>query len=158
MIRIRSVVGKAPDLIYTVKEETLPGETFRTVSIEGPIRMVSGRLPHSGRNRSPFDHHGHLIADEFGGPGSADSGNVVPMHGHANNGVGGQYRAMELAVKSFLGNQDGVMRMDVGYKEPTDARPHLFNVEVRYANGMHSRWKIFNFGDYLPNPYLPGHE
>jgi hypothetical protein len=24
---------------------------------------------------------------------------------------------------------------------------------VRYANGMHSRWKIFNFYPLMPNPY-----
>ena len=155
MIRIRLVLGKVADLVYTVSEEGLPNGEFRTVSIEGRIRVVPGRQPHSGKNRSPFDHYGHLIADLFGGPGSAGSGNVVPMHGHANNGAGGQYRAMEVAVETFLGNQDGWMRVEVGYKKPADVRPHVFNVQVRYANGMHSSWTIFNFYPYLPNPFLP---
>lgn len=156
MTRIRPVVGKAPDLVYEVKEERLPDGRYRTRSIEGPIRIVPGRMPHSGDNRSPFDHHGHLIADEFGGPGAADSGNIVPMHGHANNGAGGQFRRMELDVRTLLGNRIGWMKVEVGYKEATDMRPHVFDVEVRFANNMHSRWKIFNFYPLLPNPYL-GH-
>jgi DNA/RNA non-specific endonuclease len=156
MIRTRPVVGKAPNLVYTVRQELLPDGRFRTLSIEGPIRIVSGREPHSGHYRSPFDHHGHLIADQLGGPGSADSGNIVAMHGHANNGAGGEYRAMEMTVARFLGNRSGWMKVEVGYSEPDDIRPHVFNVQVRYANGMHSRWKIFNFYPLMPNPYLSG--
>jgi DNA/RNA non-specific endonuclease len=156
MIRTRQVVGKAPDLVYDVTEERLPDGQFRTLSIEGPIRIVRGRRPHSGTNRSPFDHHGHLIADQFGGPGAADSGNIVPMHGHPNNGAGGQFRAMEMTVERLLGDRTAWMKVEVGYKEPADWRPHVFTVQVRFANNMHSRWKIFNFSPLLPNPYLPG--
>ena len=134
-------------------EESLPGGGFRTIAIEGPIRITPGRAPHSGNNRSPFDHHGHLIADQFGGPGDADSGNIVPMHGHANNGAGGEYRAMELQVERLLANRDGWMKVVVEYKAPADVRPHAFEVGVRYANGMRSRWHIFNFYPHLPNPY-----
>jgi hypothetical protein len=160
MIRIRFVAGKVPGLVYTVREERLPlgpspGQQFRTLSIEGRIRIERGRKPHSGEdNRSEFDHHRHLIADLFGGPGSADSGNIVPMHGHANNGAGGEYRAMERAIERLLGSQEAWMRVEVGYNRPTDVRPHVFNVEVRYATGMHSRWRIFNFYPHLPNPHL----
>ncbi|QEH32308.1 hypothetical protein OJF2_07780 [Aquisphaera giovannonii] len=152
MKRTRRVVGKAPDLIYEVTEEFLPGGRFRTLSIEGNVRLTPGRNPHSGNYRSPFDHHGHLIADEFGGPGDADSGNIVAMHGHANNGAGGEYRAMERAVRQLLGNQTGRMRVEVGYKGTVDERPHVFEIEVWFANGMRSRWKVFNFYPYLPNP------
>jgi hypothetical protein len=152
MIRTRHVIGKALDLIYTVAEEVPTSGPPRTLSIEGPIRLVSGRQPHAGNYRSPFDHHGHLIADQFGGPGAADSGNIVAMHGHANNGAGGQYRAMERAVAQFLGDRTGWMRVEVGYRG-NDVRPHVFDVQVRYANGMHSRWRIFNYYPHLPNPY-----
>src|SRR5262245_23282579 len=126
MTRVRFVVGKSPDLRYTVKEEPIPDGRFRTLSIEGPIRITPGRVSHSGSNRSPFDHHGHLIADQFGGPGDAGSGNIVPMHGHSNNGAGGQYRAMEMDVARLLGNRDGWMKVTVDYKEPMDVRPHVF--------------------------------
>lgn len=153
MRRTRSVTGKQADLVYTVTEERYGGGEFRTVSIEGPIRRVPGRGPHSGTYRSPFDHHGHLIADQLGGPGDAASGNIVAMHGHANNGAGGEYRAMERAVHLILGDRDGKMRVDVGYHGADDIRPHVFHVEVTYANGMHSRWRIFNFNPHLPNPY-----
>ena len=153
MSRVRRVVGKAVDLVYTVTEEPLPDGTFRTVSIEGPIRVVPGRAPHSGTYRSPFDHHGHLIADQLGGPGAASSGNVVAMHGHANNGSGGEYRAMERAVVAFLAGGQGRMRVVVGYKGATDIRPHVFVVDVTYPNGMHSRWRIFNFYPGYPNPH-----
>jgi hypothetical protein len=156
MIRVRRVLGKAPDLVYEVREEQLPGGRCRTLSIEGPIRLVPGRMPHSGTYRSPFDHHGHLIADQFGGPGAADSGNIVPMHGHPNNGAGGEYRSMELAVERLLGDRTAHMRVDVGYNGPADERPHVFEVRVRFANGMHSRWKVFNFYPHFPNPYKPG--
>ena len=156
MKRIRMVAGKE-DLVFTVEEVRLPDFSFRTVSIEGKIRVVPGREPHSGGDRSAFDHHGHLIADEFGGPGSADSGNIVAMHGHANNGAGGQYRAMERAIKKCLGDREGWMRVEVGYQGESDWRPHVFEVRVKYQNGMHSRWKIFNFYPNLMNPYLkPG--
>lgn len=154
MGRVRIVIGKEPDLIYRVTEESLSDGRYRTSSIEGKIRYVAGRQPHSGIYRSAFDHHGHLIADQFGGPGDAASGNIVPMHGHANNGGGGEYKAMEDAVKRLLGDRDGQMRVDVGYKDTVDIRPHVFDVFVQYSNGMHSRWKIFNFYPHLPNPYL----
>jgi DNA/RNA non-specific endonuclease len=154
MTRTRRVVGKEPDLIYNVTEEQLSDGSFRTIAIEGTIRIVAGRQPHAGNFRSPFDHHGHLIADQFGGPGSRDSGNIVPMHGHANNGAGGEYRAMELTIERLLGNRDGWMKVSVGYKEPADIRPHVFNAEVHYSNGMKSHWKIFNFYPLMPNPHL----
>lgn len=154
MMRERFVVGKKPNRRFKVREEGLPGGGNRTISIEGPIRITPGRRPHSGGNRSPFDHHGHLIADQFGGPGDAGSGNIVAMYGHANNGAGGQYRAMEMQVARLLGDRDGWMKVTVDYNEPTDDRPHAFAVEVRHANGMHSRWKIFNFYPHFPNPYL----
>jgi hypothetical protein len=155
LIRTRRVVGKEPDLIYNVTEEQLPDGSFRTIAIEGTIRIVPGRQPHSGNFRTAFDHNGHLIADQFGGPGSKHSGNIVPMHGHANNGTGGQYRAMELTIKRLLSDRDGWMKVSVGYKEPADKRPHVFTAEVRYSNGMKSYWKIFNFYPHLPNPHLP---
>lgn len=154
-MRTRTVVGKAADLIYTVRDERLPDGQFRTLSIEGPIRIIRGRSPHSGNYRSPFDHHGHLISDLFGGPSTAESGNIVAMHGHPNNGAGGEYRAMEMAVERLLGDRTGWMRVEVGYQRPGEIRPHVFNVQVRFDNGMHSRWKVFNFYPNLPNPYLP---
>jgi len=154
MGRVRIVIGKVPDLRYTVMEEALPDGKFRTVSIEGTIRLSPGREPHSGRNRSPFDHHGHLIADQFGGPGHVDSGNVVPMHGHANNGAGGEYKEMENAVKKWMGDRDAHMKVKVGYQKPDDVRPYVFEVSVRYANGMHMNWRIFNFYPHFPNPHL----
>ena len=155
MIRTRNVTGKAADLVYTVSEQRLPDGQFRTLAIEGPIRFVPGRLDHSGGYRSPFDHHGHLIPDQFGGPGDAESGNIVAMHGHPNNGAGGQYRGMEIAVRKLLGDRSAWMRVEVGYQGPTEIRPHVFDVQVRFSNGMHSRWKIFNFYPHLPNPYQP---
>jgi len=153
MNRTRRVVGKTSDLVYEVTEEPLPNGQFRTLSIEGPIRLTPGRKPHSGRNRTSFDHHGHLIADEFGGPGDAESGNILAMHGYANNGAGGEYRAMELAVKRLLGDRTARMRVDVGYKQSTDERPHVFEVQAWFANNMRSRWKIFNFYPHFPNPF-----
>ena len=152
MTRRRYVQGKA-NLLFAVAEGSLPGGGFRTTSIEGTIRLVRGRQPHSGTFRSPFDHHGHLIADLFGGPGGADSGNIVAMHGYSNNGAGGEYRAMERAVEAFLqAGGDAWMRVRVTYNSPAAVRPHRFDVEVRYANGMHSAWRIFNYASYLPNP------
>lgn len=156
MILTRRVVGKAPDLVYEVKEERLADGRCRTKSIEGPIRVVPGRGPHDGYYRSPFDHHGHLIADQIGGPGAAESGNIVAMHGHANNGAGGEYREMERTIVRMLGTQTGWMKVEVGYQGPEEIRPHVFEVQVRFANGMHSRWKIFNFYPLMPNPYQAG--
>lgn len=130
-------------------EDRLPSGQARTASIEGPIRIIPGRAPHAGANRSAFDHHGHLIADQFGGPGDADAGNVVPMHGHQNSGAGGEYKRMEAEIRSLLGDRQGWMRVDVGYLHVQDVRPHLFEVQVRYSNGMHSRWRIFNYGSYM---------
>ena len=149
MNRTRRVAGQRPDLVYTVRDEQLQDGAFRTLWIEGPIRIVPGRMAHSGNYRSPFDHHGHLIADQFGGPGAADSGNIVPMHGHVNNGSGGQYRTMEKNVERLLGDREAHMRVEVGYQRDAPRRPHLFNVKVQFSNGMHSRWTIFNFYPHL---------
>lgn len=154
MSRVRTVLGKVPDLRFHVTEDRLPDGTYRTASIEGTIRLVPGRAAHSGIYRSSFDHHGHLIADQFGGPGDAASGNIVAMHGHANNGAGGQYKQMEETVKQWMKDREAFMRVMVGYRETTDIRPHWFQVRVRYANGMHSNWKIFNFYPGIPNPAL----
>ena len=153
MNRTRRVIGKAPDLVYEVTDEPLPNGGYRTLSIEGPIRRIPGRLPVAGNYRSEFDHHGHLIADLFGGPGNVDSGNVVAMHGYVNNGAGGEYREMERAVLRLLGDRKAMMRVDVRYHNPTEIRPHLFDVQVWFSNGMRSRWKIFNFYSHLPNPF-----
>ncbi len=154
MSRIRIVLGKVPDLRFHVTEDLLPDGRYRTRSIEGTIRYIAGRGPHSGNYRSNFDHHGHLIADQFGGPGDAASGNIVAMHGHANNGAGGQYKRMEEEVKSWIRDQEAFMKVDVDYKTLTDIRPHAFQVFVRYANGMRRNWKIFNFYPGIPNPAL----
>lgn len=150
MPRVRRVIGKQPDLIYELSEDRLPDGQYRTAAIEGTIRVVPGRLPHSGGFRSPFDHHGHLIADQLGGPGDAASGNIVPMHGHANSGSQGEYRGMERTVVQMLGDGDGWMRVDCRYRGAAEVRPHCFDVQVKYPNGMHSRWKIFNFYPHLP--------
>lgn len=154
MSRIRIVMGKVPDLKFRVTENALPSGGFRTRSIEGQIRYCPGRGPHSGNFRSNFDHYGHLIADQFGGPGDAASGNIVAMHGHANNGAGGQYKRMEDDVKRLLFDREAFMKVDVGYKATADLRPHVFEVFVRFANGMHSCWRIFNFYPGIPNPAL----
>ena len=150
---VRRVAGKDPRQIFSVSEDLLPDGSRRTRVFEGSIRHVPGRMRHTGGFRSPFDHHGHLIADEFGGPETAESGNIVPMHGHQNAGAGGEYRAMERQVKQWLGDNDANMRVECEYKGPDDIRPHAFNISVQFSNGMHSRWRIFNFNPHLPNPY-----
>lgn len=154
MARMRNVVGKSPDLIFQVTEDQLTGGQFRTTCFEGKIRYVAGRGPHSGYYRSAFDHHGHLIADQFGGPGDAASGNIVAMHGHANNGSGGEYKQMEDSIKQLLGDRDGYMKVEVGYQNLTEIRPYVFHVQCQFDNGMHSRWRIFNFYPHMPNPFL----
>jgi hypothetical protein len=150
--QIRQVVGKAPDMVYTVVEQRLADGRCRTLSIEGPIRRIPGRAPHSGVFRTPFDHHGHLIADQFGGPGDADSGNIVPMHGYINNGAGGPWKTMESDIGRLLGTQRGWMHVEARYGDADGIRPHVFRVEVTFSNGMRSRWKIFNYYPHLPNP------
>jgi hypothetical protein len=154
MIRSRQVRGKE-DLVFTVTEETLPNGDFRTLSIEGTIRYIAGRQSHSGDVHSQFDYRGHLIGDQFGGPGARASGNMASMHYLPNQWGRGQYAKMEAAVKELLGDQPAFMKVDVSYSAADDPRPHQFDVYVQYANGMHSRWKIFNFNPGLPNPYLP---
>ncbi len=144
--RVRLVPGKDPSLVYTVEDEKLPDGKYRTLSIEGPIRFTPGRISHSRVQRTAFDDIGHLIADQFGGPGSKISGNLVSMH-HLINKSSGPYAEMEREIRMFLGDRIGTMQVRIEYEGSRYPwRPHAFQVTVTYSNGMRSKpWYIYNY-------------
>jgi len=149
--RLRRVPGKDPSLVYTVEDEKLPDGKYRTLSIEGPIRFTPGRVSHARVQRAAFDDIGHLIADQFGGPGSKKTcGNLVSMH-HLINKSSGPYAAMEREIRMFLGDRTGTMQVRIEYEGSRDPwRPHAFQVTVTYSNGMRSKpWYIYNYNPFL---------
>lgn len=110
--------------------------TWRTRSIEGLVRNHAGRSRAAtglADARSAFDDRGHLIADRFGGPSGARSGNIVPMHALVNSSDGNWFQ-MEEHIARLLGGGTGIMRVVCEYHS-NSIRPDLFKVTFVGAGG-----------------------
>lgn len=134
-----------------VKAERLEARSARTLVIEGTIRVLDPpkQTPKGVRERTGFDHRGHLIAKRFGGPNRRL--NLVAMHGLINQS-GGPWYMMENNIAKLLGDRQGHMRVTIHYIGE-DLRPFGFFVQV--TTPWAQSWSMRNANPYLPDPRDP---
>ena len=138
------------DLSYRAVVELCAKDETRTLRIEGPVANLGGRkrrMP-TLRGMSPFDHRGHLIGLQFGGPDNRE--NLCPMHGRLNMvGAHSPWSTMEKTIVRMLGDGRGHMTVRLGYAAPDDLRPHRIHVQLQTLSHGVCVWQFMNFSPDL---------
>ncbi|WP_437876662.1 DNA/RNA non-specific endonuclease [Sorangium sp. So ce513] len=147
IIRTIELLGLDRRTVFEAKVEHFGARCARTLQIAGEIQHFQWpyRPANGVRERTGFDHRGHLIARCFGGPNRR--ANLVAMHGLVNMS-GGPWYKMEREIISMLGKEAGWMRIDVEYLG-SDLRPDAFLVVAGRAKGPLRSWQIVNANPYL---------
>ncbi|NES00954.1 MAG: hypothetical protein F6J86_45540 [Symploca sp. SIO1B1] len=134
---------------FTILTEKMPSGEKRTLSIQGEIKNWGSKDRKGGKKydilRGAFDHFGHLIGYQFGGPDHKDTKNIHSQHAHANKG---DYLRLENSIKSELNKRgSGVMTVSTVY-EDAGTRASMFIVKVVWPDGHKFDACIDNFGNY----------
>jgi hypothetical protein len=141
--------------VYRAQRELTSVGEGRTVLIEGPVSNRPSLRDGSTAlaTRTAFDHGGHLIAARFGGPTCVE--NLVQMHGGINM-RGGRWSNMEDQIGRLLGDDKGMLRVQVRYADDIELRPERFSVELVTLAGRHL-WVIDNYSPFMSDPRSPEH-
>ncbi|RNL55905.1 DNA/RNA non-specific endonuclease [Pedobacter jejuensis] len=120
----------------------------RINEVEGELKLEKGgRNPYAQRTvgkadgRLTEDQGGHLIGDQFGGPGGKE--NLVPMDGAVNNYHKGEWGQMEKNWAEQLKNGKSVkVKIEPIYSDNT-IRPSAFKI-TETIDGITEKLTIFN--------------
>lgn len=140
--------GVFDPLSYRALVEELAPSLTRTLRIEGRVANLGGRKRRMPKlaGMTPFDHRGHLIGLQFGGPDVLE--NLIPMHGLINE-AGKPYYAMESEIQDLLGVARGEMVVTVDYGGTDALRPDRISVRVHTLKRGNRCWHFSNFSPYL---------